>query len=106
MAKKNKFAGKPIYAVYECDAHESYSSFSFKGFFTEYSEAVDFFDEHADTYRKDKNGEGWKLKLGEYDPDIRIDGDAIRDFNTILVAEYDEDTQEEEEEDLEEEDAE
>jgi len=75
-----------IYAIWECDGHRSHQSNSFKGFFTNRKKAIK-------TFRKWKkeflatNSDGWILNVGEYQPDIRLDGNATNDFNIIFSTE-------------------
>lgn len=71
-----------IYAIWECDGHSSLDTYCFKGFFTEIKEARNTYNKWKDAYR-DHLSNGWILNFGEYQPDIRLDGNAISDFKVI-----------------------
>lgn len=74
-----------IYAIWEHDEHGSIDSYCFKGFFTNIKEA-------RNTYQKWKNdfmfnNDGWILCYGVYQPDIRLDANAKRNFKVIKSTE-------------------
>lgn len=70
-----------IYAIWECDAHQSNSSLCFKGFFTNVKIARRTYKKWAKKFKQ--SADGWILNFGVYRPDIRLEANSARDFEVI-----------------------